>query len=130
MARETMEEDEEDEEAVDEVFPAHWLGRLQKVVWDTFDKPTSSTAAKVVGFLSMLSIFVSTIILTLDTLPYFQVCSKACFPFKKLFATDVSKQSHQQLLFAKYISGDQSRQCSNQWVEVRRPALGPTWQPR
>ena len=31
---------------------------------------------QVVGFLSMFAIFISTVILTLDTLPYFQVALK------------------------------------------------------
>ena len=42
-------------------------------MWDIFDKPTSGPAAQVVGILSMFCIAVSTVILTLDTLPYFQV---------------------------------------------------------
>jgi hypothetical protein len=73
MARENIEEDEEDDETVNENFPAGRLGRIQKWWWDTFDKPTSSNSAKVVGVLSMFCIFISTVILTLDTLPYFQV---------------------------------------------------------
>jgi len=72
VARENIEDDEEEEELVNEVFSNNWLGKQQRKLWDTFDKPASSNAAKVVGFLSMFAIFISTVILTLDTLPYFQ----------------------------------------------------------
>ena len=68
-----MEDDEEEEELEQEIFPDTRLGKLQQKLWDIFDKPTSSKAAQVVGIVSMFCIFVSTAIVTLDTLPYFQV---------------------------------------------------------
>ena len=32
-----------------QVFSNNWLGKQQKKLWDTFDKPTSSNAAKVIS---------------------------------------------------------------------------------
>ena len=38
-----------------------------------FEHPGSSQAAKLIGMFSIFCVFVSTVILTLDTLPFFQV---------------------------------------------------------
>ena len=44
-----------------------------------FEHPGSSQAAKLIGMFSIFCVFVSTVILTLDTLPFFQVNIKtAC----------------------------------------------------
>ena len=47
-----------------------------------FEKPTTSIAAKCIAMFSVFCIIVSTIILTLDTLPYFQVSPSLA---KKIF---------------------------------------------
>ena len=44
-----------------------------------FEHPGSSQAAKLIGMFSIFCVFVSTVILTLDTLPFFQVNIKAVF---------------------------------------------------
>ena len=46
--------------------------KLQRVMWNLFEHPHTSTAARVIGIISVSCIFLSTIILTLDTLPYFE----------------------------------------------------------
>ena len=45
---------------------------LQQTLWDMFEHPHTSTLARVIGTVSVSCIFISTIILTLETLPYFQ----------------------------------------------------------
>ena len=40
-------------------------------VWDLFEHPQSSLGARLMGLVSVVCIFLSTIVLTLDTLPYF-----------------------------------------------------------
>ena len=39
--------------------------------WDLFEHPQSSLGARLMGLVSVVCIFLSTIVLTLDTLPYF-----------------------------------------------------------
>ena len=45
---------------------------IQRKLWDLFEHPHTSPLARVLGVISVACIFISTIILTLDTLPYFQ----------------------------------------------------------
>ena len=54
------------------MFPEGSWGRLQKTLWDLFEKPHTSVGARVVGLISLLCIIISTVVLTLNTLPYFQ----------------------------------------------------------
>ena len=54
-----------------EEFPAG-ASQFQQRLWDTFEHPHTSTLARVIGSISVACIFISTIILTLETLPYFQ----------------------------------------------------------
>ena len=103
-----------------QVFSNNWLGKQQKKLWDTFDKPTSSNAAKVisrkyfrsiswlqlVGFLSMFAIFISTVILTLDTLPYFQV-----FVFVYIFLL----HSYSVIIEASFFGWSASRSEYQRW---------------
>ena len=45
---------------------------IQRKLWDLFEHPHTSPLARVLGVISVACIFISTIILTLDTLPYFK----------------------------------------------------------
>ena len=67
---------EEEKIEIVEVFPPGGRGKFQKKIWDLFEKPASSPAARVIGVFSIFCIFVSTVILTLNTLPYFQNIDK------------------------------------------------------
>jgi len=64
--------DWEDQKVVveDDIFP-EGASKVQRVLWDLFEHPHTSIAARVIGIISVSCIFISTIILTLDTLPYF-----------------------------------------------------------
>lgn len=55
-----------------DVFPPGTRGRLQKYCWDLFENPHTSYGARAVAIISVLSIVLATIVLTLNTLPYFQ----------------------------------------------------------
>jgi len=73
IERENLEGDDEEKDAGPvENFISGPLGQLQKQVWDLFEKPTSSLAAKIVAMFSIFCVVLSTVILTLDTLPFFQ----------------------------------------------------------
>ena len=69
--REQLEWEQAKEEVVEEVFPES-APRIQRQLWDLFEHPHTSTLARILGVVSVACIFISTIILTLDTLPYFQ----------------------------------------------------------
>jgi len=76
IERENLDGDEEEKaEAPEEKFSSGCLGQLQKQVWDLFEKPTSSLAAKIIAMFSIFCVILSTVILTLDTLPFFQELS-------------------------------------------------------
>ena len=66
-------EDESFDGQTQEVFPNHRYSDLQKKIWFMFEHPASSQGAKIVAMFSIFCIFVSTLLLTLDTLPFFQV---------------------------------------------------------
>ena len=63
-------ETEDDEEDKNEE-PGSKTNKLQWM-YDLFEKPHSSMCAGLLGVFSLLCIIISTVILTLDTLPYFQ----------------------------------------------------------
>lgn len=56
-----------------EYFRPGTLGRIQKCLWDLFEKPHTSLGARIVALISISFIIISTVVLTLNTLPYFQV---------------------------------------------------------
>merc|ERR1719397_255078 len=71
----TKEQIDWEEVPQDEIVEEEWkpeAPKLQRVMWNLFEHPHTSTAARVIGIISVSCIFLSTIILTLDTLPYFE----------------------------------------------------------
>ena len=56
----------------EDLFPPGWRGRIQKYLWDLFENPHTSIAARAVAIISVCAIILATIVLTLNTLPYFQ----------------------------------------------------------
>lgn len=68
--KEQLDWEDQKVDEVEELFP-DGAPKVQKVLWDLFEHPHTSIAARVVGIISVTCIFISTIILTLDTLPYF-----------------------------------------------------------
>ena len=54
-----------------EIFRPGRLGRLQKLLWELFERPHTSLGARVVALISITFIVLSTVVLTLNTLPYF-----------------------------------------------------------
>lgn len=56
-----------------EVFGTGAFSQVQKRVWDLFEKPQSSIAAKVIAVISVIFIVISMISMTLSTLPALQV---------------------------------------------------------
>ena len=73
---ENIEEDKQDSFIHEQFSDSYW-GQYQQKVWNLFEHPASSTGAKIIGMFSIFCVFVSTLILTLDTLPLFQVKSSA-----------------------------------------------------
>ncbi|XP_023321006.1 potassium voltage-gated channel protein Shab [Eurytemora carolleeae] len=72
QTRELMSLDRAEKVEEPEYFRPGAIGRIQKCLWDLFEKPHTSLGAKVVAIISILFIIISTIVLTLNTLPYFQ----------------------------------------------------------
>lgn len=56
----------------EELFGTSKLQRYQKFVWDLLEKPQTSLAARVVAFVSITFIILSTVSLTLNTIPSIQ----------------------------------------------------------
>lgn len=69
--KEQLEWEQPKEEEQEEVFP-EGSPAFQRQLWDLFEHPHTSTLARIIGIISISCIFISTIILTLDTMPYFQ----------------------------------------------------------
>ena len=69
--KDQLEWEQPKEDVNQEEFPPG-ASLLQQRLWDTFEHPHTSTLARVIGSISVACIFISTIILTLETLPYFQ----------------------------------------------------------
>lgn len=63
------------EQTKEEVKEQEWpegTDTIQQRLWDLFENPHTSIPARIIGVISVSCIFISTIILTLDTLPYFE----------------------------------------------------------
>ena len=58
------------EEIVEEDFQPE-SPRMQQFLWNLSEHPHTSVAARIIGIISVGCIFLSSIILTLDTMPYF-----------------------------------------------------------
>merc|ERR1712223_1584052 len=69
--KEQVEWEQAREEVKVEEFP-EGAPAIQRKLWDLFEHPHTSSLARVLGVISVACIFISTIILTLDTMPYFQ----------------------------------------------------------
>ena len=69
--KEQLEWEQAKEEVKVEEFP-EGAPAIQRKLWDLFEHPHTSALARVLGVISVACIFISTIILTLDTMPYFQ----------------------------------------------------------
>ena len=69
--KDQLEWEQAKEEVKVEEFP-EGAPAIQRKLWDLFEHPHTSTLARVLGVISVTCIFISTIILTLDTMPYFQ----------------------------------------------------------
>ena len=69
--KEQLEWEQAKEEVQEEQFP-EGTPVIQRQLWDLFENPHTSSLARILGVISVACIFISTIILTLDTLPYFQ----------------------------------------------------------
>ena len=69
--KEQLEWEQAKEVVTEEVFP-EGTTKIQRQLWDLFEHPHTSTLARILGVVSVACIFISTIILTLDTMPYFQ----------------------------------------------------------
>ena len=69
--KEQLEWEQKTEEITEEEFP-EGSHSLQKKLWDTFEHPHTSSMARLIGSVSVSCIFLSTILLTLETLPYIQ----------------------------------------------------------
>lgn len=61
----------------EEMFGTSKLERYQKFVWDLLEKPQTSVAARVVAFVSITFIILSTVSLTLNTIPSIQEVDKS-----------------------------------------------------
>ncbi|CAI6344889.1 unnamed protein product [Macrosiphum euphorbiae] len=71
-----------DEEEFGEGKCAHY----QKMLWDLLEKPTTSIAARVIAVISILFIIMSTVALTLNTIPSLQVETKGVIQDNPVFA--------------------------------------------
>eukprot|EP00090_Calanus_glacialis_P008953 TRINITY_DN17274_c0_g1_i1.p1 TRINITY_DN17274_c0_g1~~TRINITY_DN17274_c0_g1_i1.p1 ORF type:complete len:566 (-),score=77.28 TRINITY_DN17274_c0_g1_i1:155-1852(-) len=76
QSRELMSLDRVEKVEEPEFFRPGTLGRIQKCLWDLFEKPHTSIGARIVAIISIAFIVISTVVLTLNTLPYFQVVDK------------------------------------------------------
>ena len=71
----TKEQIDWEEVPQDEIVEEEWkpeAPEIQRLMWNLFEHPHTSIAARIVGIISVSCIFLSTIILTLDTMPYFE----------------------------------------------------------
>lgn len=63
-------------EEENEYFRPGRVGKFQKILWDLFEKPHTSLGARIVAIISITFIIISTVVLTLNTLPYFSARSQ------------------------------------------------------
>ncbi|XP_065171768.1 uncharacterized protein [Atheta coriaria] len=64
----------------EEEFGEDKCSQYQKWLWDTLEKPTTSITARVIAIISILFIILSTIALTLNTIPSMQMLDEAGAP--------------------------------------------------
>ena len=69
MERECVEMQED----APEIFPNNCMGSFQKVIWDLMEHPESSCTANMVSYISMMFVIVSTIGMSLNTMPGLKV---------------------------------------------------------
>ena len=61
------------QEDAPEIFPNNCMGRFQKLIWDLMEHPESSCTANMVSYISMMFVIVSTIGMSLNTMPGLKV---------------------------------------------------------
>ena len=61
------------EEDAEEDFGNGYFGKYQKSIWDLFEKPQSSFAAKIVSILSVSLVLISTVGMCFNTFPWMQI---------------------------------------------------------
>ena len=61
------------EAEVEEDFGTGYFGKYQKALWDLFEKPQSSSPAKMVSILSVSLVLISTVGMCFNTFPWMQI---------------------------------------------------------
>ncbi len=67
------EEEAEKEKITEQLFEGCLCPKLRKNVWDLMENPQTSLAARLIAFISIFFVILSTVTLTLNTIPEFQI---------------------------------------------------------